>query len=239
MQETDHASDLPSIEKQLAPAPSMRAVILGSLAVAVIALVLFSWIADQVGEGRTRQFDATVRGWAHQFASPGLTQAMIAISAMGSLFLAIIFIISLLVFLRMKWRRAAVWMLLTMAGGLVLEVTLKQAFHRTRPDAYFGVEPHSYSFPSGHSLMSFCIYGVLAGLLAARIRSSWLRIVIWAFAALLVAAIGLSRIYLGVHYPSDVVAGYLAAAVWVSTLVMADRVRKRKKLRITHPSKTG
>ena len=231
--------ELPSIEKQPAPPPSMRAVILGSLAVAVIAIVLFWWLADEVFAGHTQRFDTAVRSWVHQFASPGLTRAMIAISAMGSHVLAIVLIIALVVFLRMKWRRAAVWMIFTMVGGLILEITLKQVFHRTRPEAYFVIEPHSYSFPSGHSLMSFCIYGVLAGLLTARIKSPCLRVLIWACAAVLVAAIGLSRIYLGVHYPSDVLAGYLAAAVWVSTLVTADRVRKRKKLRITHPSKSG
>ena len=89
--------------------------------------------------------------------------------------------------------------------------------------------PRTYSFPSGHSLFSFCFYGVLAGLLTRRIASRIGRILIWTFAALLVAAIGLSRIYLGVHYPSDVIAGYLAASLWVSTLVALDRVRLQRK----------
>ncbi len=224
--------DLPSMEKQPAPpAPATRALIVVSLAVAVCGLALFSWLADEVFAGHTQRFDAAVRGWVHQFATPELTRAMIAISAMGSSVLFAVFIVSVVVFLRKKWRRAAIWMLLTMAGGLILEVALKQAFHRTRPEAYFGVEPRSYSFPSGHSLMSFCIYGVLAGLLTARIQSHALRFLIWSGAAVLVAAIGLSRIYLGVHYPSDVVAGYLAAAVWVGTLVTADRIRSRRRRR--------
>ena len=239
MHPTDHASDLPSIEKQPAPPASMRAVILGSLAAAVVGLALFSWLADEVFAGHTERFDATVRGWVHQFASPGLTRAMVVISALGSEVLVAVFVVSVIAFLRMKWRRAAVWMMLTMAGGLILEVALKHGFRRTRPAAFFGVAPHGFSFPSGHSLMSFCIYGVLAGLLTARIQSPAWRVLIWSGAAVLVAAIGLSRIYLGVHYPSDVLAGYLAAAVWVSTLVTADRVRRRKKLRVTHPSKTS
>ena len=76
-------------------------------------------------------------------------------------------------------------------------------------------------------MFSFCFYGVLAGLLAGRIGSRLGRVLIWTLAALLVAAIGLSRIYLGVHYPSDVIAGYLAAALWVSTLVTLDHMRKK------------
>ena len=234
MEETNVNADVPSIEKEpVAPPPSMRAVILVSLAVALAGLALFSWLADEVFAGHTQRFDAAVRGGVHRFASPLLTRAMVVISAMGSEVLVAVFIIAVVVFLRMKWRRAAVWMMLTMAGGMILQVVLKLGFRRTRPAPFFGVEPHSYSFPSGHSLMSFCIYGVLAGLLAARIQSPALRVLIWCCAAVLVGAIGLSRIYLGVHYPSDVVAGYLAAAVWVSTLVTADRVRKHKKLRKT------
>lgn len=78
--------------------------------------------------------------------------------------------------------------------------------------------------------MSFCVYGVLAGLLSHRIRSAGVRIMVWILAVALVAAIGVSRIYLGVHYPSDVIAGYLAAAVWVSALLAADRVRQQQRL---------
>ncbi len=110
-----------------------------------------------------------------------------------------------------------------------MELTLKYAYHRARPVPFFGGVPHTYSFPSGHSLVSFCVYGVLAGLLSHRVRSTTHRLLVWLVAAVLVLAIGLSRIYLGVHYPSDVLAGYLAAAVWVSSLVAADRVRKHKR----------
>src|SRR5260370_36869525 len=102
-----------------------------------------------------------------------------------------------------------------MGGALVLDLALKYAFHRPRPVPFFGAAPHSWSFPSGHSLFSFCIYGVLAGLFIARVKSWPLKIAIWCAAAALIGMIGLSRIYLGVHYPSDVLAGYLAWAGWV------------------------
>jgi undecaprenyl-diphosphatase len=94
---------------------------------------------------------------------------------------------------------------------------------------FFGAVPQTYSFPSGHSLFSFCFYGVLAGLITARIESRPLRILIWILAATLVFSIGLSRIYLGVHYPSDVLGGYLAGTIWVSTMLALDRLRTRRK----------
>ncbi len=211
------------------PVPSMRTAILTSLAAALAALLLFTWLADEVFEGHSHRFDAVVRAWVHQYASPPLTDAMTAISALGSPVLIAVFILALVIFLRLHWRRAAIWLVISMAGGLVLELTLKNAYHRLRPTPFFGTAPHSYSFPSGHALMSFCLYGVLAGLLSRRVRSVGIRIAVWIFAAVLIAAIGLSRIYLGVHWPSDVLAGYLAAAVWVSALLTADRVRKRQR----------
>jgi undecaprenyl-diphosphatase len=138
-------------------------------------------------------------------------------------------ILSVIAFRWLRWRRAMLWMVVTILGALVLDLSLKYAFHRHRPTPFFVSVPRTYSFPSGHSLFSFCFYGVLAGLLTRRLKSRLARVLIWAGAALLVAAIGLSRIYLGVHYPSDVIAGYLAASLWVSTLVALDRVRVRRK----------
>jgi undecaprenyl-diphosphatase len=216
----------PAVEQAELP-PRTRWWLLASLAVAVGALVVFAWLADQILEGQTRHFDLYVRLWAHHFAAPGLPRAMAIISRLGSaLFLVVATALLVLRFLLMRWRRAAVWLALAMAGAVVLDLTLKLAFRRPRPVAFFGVAPDSYSFPSGHALASMCFYGVLAGLLTARVRSPRLRVLLWLAAALLIGVIGFSRIYLGVHYPTDVVAGYLAAAVWVGALVFADRVRR-------------
>ncbi|MCU1219282.1 MAG: phosphoesterase, PA-phosphatase related [Candidatus Angelobacter sp.] len=211
------------------PAPLFGAAILASLGAAVLALFLFTWLGSEVVEGDTQHFDQVIREWVHRYASPGMTHAMTAISLLGYNALIVELAIGLAVFGWLRWRRAAVWLTVAMTGSLVLDLALKYVYHRTRPTAYFGTAPHSYSFPSGHALCSFCFYGVLAGLLSARIKSLALQIVIWCIAAALVIAIGISRIYLGVHYPSDVVAGYLAAMVWVGTIILLDHVRKFRK----------
>jgi undecaprenyl-diphosphatase len=111
----------------------------------------------------------------------------------------------------------------------VLDLALKYAFHRQRPIPYFGSAPTTFSFPSGHSLFSFCFFGTLAGLMATRTSARPLKVIIYLTAALLIFSIGLSRIYLGVHYPTDVVVGYLAAGIWVTTVVILDRWRIRRK----------
>lgn len=213
--------ELPEAER--APQRLPRTLLLASLAAAVLALTLFSWLADEVFEGDTALFDARVRNWVHGFASPTLTTAMRVVSIIGYQGLIAAFVVALAVFLWLRWRRAALWLVLTIAGALLLDLALKNTFHRPRPQPFFGDVLHDPSFPSGHALFSFCFYGVMAGLLSARLRSRWLKVLVWTLAAALIAAIGLSRIYLGVHYPSDVLAGYLAAALWVSSLVAADR----------------
>jgi undecaprenyl-diphosphatase len=200
-----------------------------SLAVAVGSLFLFGWIAEEMLEGSTLRFDLAVRDWLHQFASPGMTRAMTAISLMGYSILIAALVVAIAVFLFLRWRHAAGWLAITMAGALVMDLALKFAFRRPRPQVFFGVEPHSYSFPSGHALCSFCFYGVLAGLIAARTRSPALRVTVAVIAAVLVLAIGVSRVYLGMHYPSDVIAGYLAAAVWVTGLLVLDRWRQVRR----------
>ncbi len=200
-------------------------VLAGSLGSALLALVLFSWLAEEVFAGQTRQFDAYLRGFIHQYASQRLTALMQFVTLLGSpqVLFSLFGVISI-VFLIARWRRAAAWLALGTIGSVVLDTTLKVLFHRARPEPFFSPMPNSYSFPSGHALSSFCFYGILAALLDARIKNAWVRWSIWAAAALLVLLIGLSRIYLGVHFPTDVIAGYCAAAVWVSALLFVDRV---------------
>jgi undecaprenyl-diphosphatase len=100
-----------------------------------------------------------------------------------------------------------------------LENALKFAFQRARPEPFFGTAPETYSFPSGHALFSACFYGVFAWLLGTAFRNRGVRAAIWTISLALIAAIGLSRLYLGFHYPTDVIAGYLVAAFWTTALL--------------------
>ncbi len=227
-------------EQSEKPVPLITAALVASLAAAVVTIWLFSWIAEEMRAGDTARFDANIRGFVHSFASPGATKFFIAMSFMGATGMIFLLAIAVIGFAVERWKRGIVWLTLTMLGALVLDLALKSGFHRARPVPFFGAVPHTYSFPSGHSLFSFCFYGVMAGLINGRVRSIWLRVTVWITAALMIALIGLSRIYLGVHYPSDVVAGYLAGAIWVSTMVLADRVRKtRRGLKVATVSDTA
>jgi membrane-associated phospholipid phosphatase len=222
---------LPEPEQEPKPTTLIEIATLSALAVSILCLLLFAWLASEMREGDTLKFDAAVRGWVHQFASPTLTRAMIFISLLGYDVLIAELVLALSIFLWLRWKRGAGWLLVATVGGVVLDVVLKYSFHRQRPAPFFGDAPHSYSFPSGHALVSFCFYVVLAGLIADRVRPLFLRILLGVIAAVLVISIGISRIYLGVHYPSDVLAGYLAAAMWVGTILTLDRIRERRRRR--------
>jgi undecaprenyl-diphosphatase len=198
--------------------------LLGALVIAATALFVFGWLAEEMLEGDTQQFDALVRTGVHQLATPGLTRLMQVFSFLGSV-AAVTAMCLVLVCVSFYFRhaRTAALLAITMLGVAALDVSLKLAFRRPRPVAFFGATPTSYSFPSGHALGSFCFYGMLAAILAARARGRGAKFCVWMAAVVLVGMIGFSRIYLGVHYPSDVIAGYCAAAVWVGAVGFLDR----------------
>lgn len=208
-----------------------------ALAAAVGSLLLFAWIAEEMAEGDTRVFDNALRGWVHAHASEWLTPLMQGCSFFGStMFLTLAALVVLFAFLRSGHKHSAVLFAVTMIGATVLNWVLKTSFGRERPIPFFDTPlPASYSFPSGHSLFALCFFGSLAWIWCAHHRERSSKLAIWIAAALVVLSVGLSRIYLGVHYPSDVVAGYLAAIVWISAVFEADAWFVRKLAQQTSP----
>jgi undecaprenyl-diphosphatase len=117
----------------------------------------------------------------------------------------------------------------TILGALLLSASLKMALPRARPDPFFGVPlPHSGSFPSGHALIAMSFFGGLAAVTARRTPRRVLKIAIWSAALAAILLVGLSRIYLGVHYPSDVLAGYGVGLLWVGVVAATDRRISRR-----------
>jgi undecaprenyl-diphosphatase len=201
-----------------------KALIIGFL-LAIAVVLLFAWLAEEVHEGETLRFDEYVRGMVHAYATPTLTSVMRVVSSVGSPeVMTLLSIVSFLIFWRETWRRAAIVLAITFAGGGLLDTLLKVSFRRARPAAYFDYPlPHSFSFPSGHAMFAFCFFGTLASLVTARHESRAVKTLVWIAAAVLIALIGFSRIYLGVHYPTDVIGGYAAAFIWVGAVTIGDR----------------
>ena len=185
---------------------------------AAAALWFFGWLADRVWDHETIAFDASVRNGLHQFASPALTGFFRTVTIFGSEVFLVPFCAFVIWRLVSAGRRhAAVLFTVAAAGAEALDFLLKLFFRRARPEAYFGYAlPSSYSFPSGHSMLSACIFGTLAAVVAPRLPELWQKLATWCIAILATLLIGTSRIYLGVHYPSDVAAGYAAAIIWIA-----------------------
>ncbi len=150
-----------------------------SLACSAFFLILFAWLSEEVFEGELQRFDLAARMKVHEFFSPQMTKFMQAMTFLGSIaFLSTLFLRITAIWLNRKMYRPATWLAIAVGGSVFLDVALKLSFHRARPVPFVGVVPLTYSFPSGHALSSFCFYGVLAGLLCARIRNSMFRALI-------------------------------------------------------------
>ena len=203
------------------------------LAAAVGTIIFFGWLTSEVLEGETRHFDDATRAAVHQLASPAMTTAMRGISFLGStLFLFPATVAIVIWFALRKWGREAKLFAVTMAGASLLNVSLKLTFKRPRPVPFFDLfPPESYSFPSGHALTSACFFGALAAILTARITSRRNRIVVWIVATLMFLLIGFSRIYLGVHHTTDVIAGFAAALIWILVVRFVEMQLRRRRRR--------
>jgi undecaprenyl-diphosphatase len=179
-----------------------RAAMIG--AAGVLAFVLIAWLTMS---GAASGFDATVRDLVHSWSSPLLTSLMVGISATGTdVFMGALGFLSVWRLLHLERRRDAIVFVVTVLAAEALMEILKLSFHRARPVPFFAERPDSFSFPSGHALKSAVFYVLLASLASRH----------WAVrlaAALLSLLIGISRIYLGVHYPTDVLGGYAIAMV--------------------------
>ena len=211
------------------------------LLTAIATLVFLGWLADEVLEGSTRQFDDATRTAVHRLASPSLTLFMRAISFLGSTqFLTVASIVAIALLAWRKWGREAKLFALTMIGASTLNITLKLAFKRPRPVPFFDLTaPESWSFPSGHSLASCCFFAGLAAILSGRIKHKRPRMIMWTIAIVLFLLIGLSRIYLGVHYTTDVIAGFAAASIWILVVRYVEIVLAKRRRRIKANDERG
>lgn len=192
------------------------------------ALSFFAKLADEVLERETQQLDEAVLAWFRQFASPPLDVTMRAITSLGSEAVAV-FLVLLLAYLgiRRRWG-AAVGSLLVTVGAQLLNNVLKDLFHRTRPAPVDALIPsQAFSFPSGHVMVAAAFYAFLA-YLGWRLFHGWRQRAWVGLLAVLLVLIGISRLYLGVHYLTDVVAGYLAGFIWTDAVILGGHVLGRR-----------
>ncbi len=180
----------------------------------------FGALADTLHDGKLFPFDLPILQAVHAMARGGLDKLFLLASALGYLWGVVPVDVLLVLFLALRRRmREGLFAGIAIVGSLLLNLAAKYSFARARPSLWQTISPAqtTYSFPSGHAMGSMTLAWI-AVLLCWSLRSRWgwgWRWPVTIIAALFVLLVGLSRIYLGVHYPSDILAGWAAASVWV------------------------
>lgn len=211
---------------------------MGAIGIVIAALALwgFAAIADEVLEKETDAFDTSVLLALQQLHTPLLDQLMLGFTFIGNP--KVLFVATLGICLGLiLWRRRVEAAILATSGvgAIGLNFLLKELFARARPELWQQiVDVRYYSFPSGHAMISVVIYGLLGYFLATQFKrqSGW----IIGLTALLVVIIGFSRLYLGVHWPTDIIAGYAAGLIWLVACVLTLEVWRGNAFRFPSAS---
>ena len=199
--------------------------IIAGFALAAIVLFACGWLVTGPYKGAVAGFDSNIRYFMRQIQSPMWTTILLIVTKLGStLYLVIIGSVAGIAFIVLRWFRALMLFVITMAGQAILHHGSKWYFARPRPPALMSYKDvESWSFPSGHAVAALCMYGAIAWIFATRTENAAAKFGVAASAAILIFLIGMSRTYIGLHYPTDVVAGFLAAFVWTAAVMSLDR----------------
>ena len=205
-------------------------VVVGFL-ICVVSLLIFGNLVDGVFENEAIvQFDTALANELYNGATPTGTSIYMFISLFGGTFLFVLsFAVGLIFIWKRQWLGLIIW-IITIGGGQILNTVLKTAFARPRPTfANPLVIAQYYSFPSGHAMMSFIVYGMLAYIICVLLKNNSHRGIVTLIAALIIILIGISRLTLGVHYFSDIIAGYSVAALWLVICISIWRYIQQRR----------
>ncbi len=212
--------------------------LVAGLIVAAIGTAIFVTLASHVRSGSTQAFDEAVIRWMGAHHSPGLDAVMIEITALGTgTVVAMVVAVAALFLVLTQHRYSAILLLASTFGGILLNGVLKLGFNRPRPSIFVpAVHTVSSSFPSGHAMSAAIVYSTVAYLAARLHKRQWARWLVMSAALALIALISFSRMYLGVHYPSDVIAGVAIGLAWagfcMATLEAIQKYGLRRDPRI-------
>lgn len=218
------------------------------IAGAVLALAgafAFARVAELVHRGSTQAFDDAVLQWVGAHRVPILEQIFVEITALGTAVVVIAVVGIAALFLSLTHHRwSAVLLLVSTIGGILLNTALKLGFNRPRPQLIeWGTHAVTTSFPSGHAMSASIVYGTVAWLAARLAEKRRTQILVLVVALVLIILISASRVYLGVHYPSDVLAGTLVGLAWagfcmasLEAFLLYARRRAPKVLHEEHPA---
>lgn len=194
-------------------------IILGLLTIALFvgSITLFLELTDELKSETLSNYDTAVTDYVIQFRSPALTKYFVIVTDIGDVigYLIVFTFCSVLFYFSFKNWKFIIQLISVMVLALSSNLILKQIINRARPDAEHLVTVETLSYPSGHAMMSMAFYGILIYLFWQFPWNKAWKNMITLVLVLLILSIGVSRIYLGVHYPSDVLGGFTAGFIWV------------------------
>jgi undecaprenyl-diphosphatase len=206
---------------------------------AIIATAGFAELAERVLAGGTQAFDVAILQWLHNHQSKPLTALMVEMTYLGTGTVVIVVVgVAALFLWHTEHKHSARLLLAATVGNILLNGALKLVYHRARPSVFeWQTTAVSSSFPSGHAMSATVVYGTVAYLLVRLQRHRWAKVLTVTTAVLLILLICLTRLYLGVHYPSDVIGGIIVGLAWASfcmaTLEASLALARRRASRAT------
>jgi len=205
--------------------------LLTAFIISLISLIGFSCMAILISGNKIVQLDQNVISFIQGFESPPLTSIMKCFTYVGSFHIVfgIFVIVAFFLYFILKHRLELLLFCTVVIGTPIINQVLKQFFHRVRPDLHRLIEIGGYSFPSGHAMNALAVYGILSFLFWRHIPSRLWRTTLIIISTIIVLMIGISRIYLGVHYPSDIIGGYFASGFWLTISIYFFRRYKEKR----------
>ncbi|SMQ86857.1 undecaprenyl-diphosphatase [Bacillus sp. OV166] len=198
--------------------------------ISLVCVLGFSFVTLLISDHKIIDFDSDVIAVIQGLESPFLTKVMKFFTFIGSSLVVIILSLLLMFFLYkvLHHRLELILFISAIIGSAVLNQILKQIFHRVRPNFHRLIDIGGYSYPSGHAMNAFTVYVIISFLLWRHIDKKWGRSLLIFFSVIMILAIGISRIYLGVHYPSDIIAEYLASGFWLTVAIWFFQFYKEK-----------
>ena len=208
--------------------PRLRSLSIGAFAATTavaLALFLLTLLHHLLSVPAIEHFDSTLQTAVHGLTTPSLTRLMLALTWLGAIKIFAPAMAAAVLWLAYRGRiHEAALLSGGIAGAFVLNEALKLHFHRPRPQLPWSIgDEHTFSYPSGHSLFAVVLYGTLAYLALRMPRRERRSLPVLLLAMLMPLSIGLSRIYLGMHYPTDVLAGWLAGDLWLAAIIIVDK----------------
>lgn len=193
-----------------------------TLLISLILLICFVGISIRIGSKELAAFDNWLAAYIQTFISDEMTTIMIFITNLGSYKVEypLLFVVVCYYWLYRKNRFFSMLLAINLIGVRLLNRLFKSFYERPRPATEHLVEVTGYSFPSGHAMISISFYGFLAFLIFYEVRKKTNKAFLApVFISMLILFIGISRVYLGVHYPSDVIAGFLVGGFWLTCFI--------------------